>query len=221
MDSPIRYRRARTLRHKPLTRLRARRALCFTACFLRSSPHGNSETLTAHSITPPTRPTSANPVSRTHAPPTTASLRRAIPGNIGETRSPSVAAALQYVWVNAPNCSRLSLDASEREYTGDPAGRHVVSYCRVCSAPYRNTARASQVTADFPYRSDNSHRSTTAGTRGHARARTRMAESIASAAPISTSVAPTSSRTADRRQRSASFTGTAGSNDRPTSGPAH
>ncbi len=71
--------------------------------------------LTAHSINPLTKENRPNPISRTHAPLTTASLRRAMPENIGETRRPSLAATLQYDFVSAANCSRLMFDAAERE----------------------------------------------------------------------------------------------------------
>lgn len=132
--SVIRNQSAR-MRHEPLTRLDTRRVLRFAAFFLRSSIHGSSEIPAAHTTNPPTTANRPNPISRTHAPPTTASLRRAIPGNIDETRRPSLAAASQYVFVNATNCSRLMFEAAEREYTGDPAGCHVVSYCCVCPTP--------------------------------------------------------------------------------------
>lgn len=132
--SVIRNQSAR-MRHEPLTRLDTRRVLRFTTFLLRSSIHGSSEIPTAHTTNPPTTANRPNPISRTHAPPTTASFRRAIPGNIDETRRPSFAAALQYVFVNATNCSRLMFEAAEREYTGDPAGCHVVSYCCVCPTP--------------------------------------------------------------------------------------
>ncbi|WP_244100583.1 hypothetical protein [Burkholderia ambifaria] len=132
--SVIRNQSARR-RHDPLTRLHARRVLRFTTFLLRSSIHGSSEIPAAHNINPPTTANRPNPISRTHAPPTTASFRRAIPGNIDETRRPSFAAASQYVFVNATNCSRLMFEVAEREYTGDPAGCHVVSYCCVCPAP--------------------------------------------------------------------------------------
>ncbi len=123
------------MRHEPLTRLDTRRVLRFAASLLRSSIHGSSEIPTAHNINPPTTANRPNPISRTHPPPTTASFRRAIPGNTDETRRPSFAAALQYVFVNATNCSWLMFEAAEREYTGDPAGCHVVSYCCICPAP--------------------------------------------------------------------------------------
>ncbi len=89
--------------HEPVTRFRARRTFRFIAGFLRSSIHGSSEIPTAHNINPPTTANRPNPISRTHAPPTTASFRRAMPGNTDETRRPSFAAALQYVFVNATN----------------------------------------------------------------------------------------------------------------------
>lgn len=59
-------------------------------------------------INPMSRKSPPNPSSERHVPVTTASLRRAMPGNAGETRSPSFAAAAQYVAVIAAICSTLT-----------------------------------------------------------------------------------------------------------------
>lgn len=60
------------------------------------------------STNPRSRNNTPYPSSETQVPVTTATLRRAIPGNVGENRSPSFAAAAQYVFVIAAICSTLT-----------------------------------------------------------------------------------------------------------------
>ncbi|WP_330996141.1 hypothetical protein [Burkholderia stagnalis] len=74
--------------------------------FFPSSIHGNIEMPIAPMIDPLSRANTPNPSSELQVPDSTASLRRAIPGKIGETRSPSLAVAAQYVFVIAAICSR-------------------------------------------------------------------------------------------------------------------
>jgi hypothetical protein len=63
-------------------------------------------------------------------------LRRVIPPETSAKRAGvSFAAVLQYVIVNAANCSRLMFEAAKREYVGDPAGCQIASYWRVCPEP--------------------------------------------------------------------------------------
>lgn len=87
-------------------RCRDGRAFRDAGRFFPSSIHGNIEMLIAPMIDPLSRANTPNPSSELQVPDTTASLRRAIPGKIGETRSPSLAVAAQYVFVIAAICSR-------------------------------------------------------------------------------------------------------------------